>query len=198
MTKQCVKCGATLPDEARFCMTCGASQGEEPSAREALLEGDGAISQGPGDALGAGAVKIGGNVEGNVYTGLTPEMLRLFAQQFGFDPDKSDAEALQTYFKHVIFERHGLLSFQFVEPKTGKVYTQADIEDVFVGLRLTNPDAAHRTEQPKGRREMFGDHAEEIEEDTLITLADVLQRYDCFLLRGKPGPVPHPRGAVDG
>ena len=187
MTKPCVKCGANLPDEARFCMTCGAPQAGEPSAKEALLEGNGAISQGHGDALGAGAVKIGGNVGGNVYTGLTPEMLRLFARQFGFDPNASDADALQTYFRHVIFERHGLLSFQFVEPKTGKVYTQADIEDVFVGLRLTNPDAAHRTEQSKGRREMFGDHAEAIEEDTLITLADVLQRYDCFLLRGKPG-----------
>ena len=28
--------------------------------------------------------------------------------------------------------------------------------------------------------------AEEMPEDALITLADVLQRYDCFLLRGKP------------
>lgn len=162
-------------------------------AQQATLIGSGAISPGEGDALGEKAVKVEGSVGGDVITGsvtvneLPPDVLRLFAWQFGFDPDKSDAEALQTYFKHVTFERHGLLSFQFVEPKTGKVYTQADIEDVFVGLRLTNPDAAHRTEQPKGRREMFGDHAEEIEEDTLITLADVLQRYDCFLLRGKPG-----------
>ena len=175
---------------------CGAPQnGDMHTPAGSPLAGSGAINAGSGDALAERAVDINGNVGGYVITGdkvtinaLAPEILDLFARQFGFDPNASDAEALQMYFKHVIFERHGLLSFPFVEPKTGKVYTEANIEDVFVGLRITNPKAANRTGQSKQRSEIFGQRQEVEElEEALITLPNLLQQYPCFLLRGKPG-----------
>jgi hypothetical protein len=37
-----------------------------PGARQAEVSGDGAVAQGPGDALGAGAVKIGGDHSGTI------------------------------------------------------------------------------------------------------------------------------------
>ena len=157
--------------------------------------GNNVTNTGSGSILEAGAVQVEGSVGRDVITGtqisinaLAPEVLSLFARQFGFDPNASDAEALQMYFKHVIFERYSLLSFQFVEPKTGKVYTEANIEDVFVGLRITNPKATNRTGQSKQRSEIFGQPQEgEEPEDALITLPNLLQQYPCFLLRGKPG-----------
>jgi len=53
-------------------------------------------------------------------------------------------EELEAYFDHVILERHSKLSFLFICPETGKVYTEADVESVFVPLRMTDPDAADR------------------------------------------------------
>ncbi len=150
----------------------------------AHVEGDIHYHQ-PGQTV-ENQINVGGNY---THTELPPEVLAMFARQFGFDPEASDATALQTYFRHVIFERHGLLSFQFVEPKTGKVYTPANIEDVFVSLRLTNPEASHRADGTKlHRNEIFGARIdEETGEDALVALPDLLNRYDCFLMRGKPG-----------
>jgi len=65
--KTCSQCKTELPDEARFCLTCGAPQ---TGAAASAAARDGAIAQGAGaTALGAGAVQVGGNVGGNVITG---------------------------------------------------------------------------------------------------------------------------------
>jgi formylglycine-generating enzyme required for sulfatase activity len=123
---------------------------------------------------------VGGDITINE---LPPSVLKLFARQFGFDPDASDADALRTYFNNVIFERHSRLSFLFIEPKTGKVYTEADVESVFVPLRLTNPEAAQHK-----RGEIFAARSEAMDEAlSPATLPEILGKYDCLLLRGKPG-----------
>jgi formylglycine-generating enzyme required for sulfatase activity len=162
---------------------------EKRERYEALLEGSGAAAQGEGATAATDhSVAVGGDVSGDITINELPlAVLKLFARQFGFDPDASDADALRTYFNNVIFERHSRLSFLFIEPKTGKVYTEADVESVFVPLRLTNPEAARRTAQHK-RGEIFAARSEAMDEAlSPATLPEILGRYDCLLLRGKPG-----------
>jgi formylglycine-generating enzyme required for sulfatase activity len=159
----------------------------------AKLEGSGAVAQGAGAKAAGERGVIAEKVGGHVFTGdhvtiheLPVPVLKMFANQFGFDPEASDAEALKSYFNNVIFERHSKLSFLFIEPKTGKVYTEADIEDVFVPLQLVNPKISARNDQKHGR-EVFRQLVEGDDALSPLTLPDVLADHDCVLLRGKPG-----------
>jgi len=144
-------------------------------------------------AAGERGVAIGGNVHGNISTGdtiiheLPPQVLELFARQFGFDPAAPDAEALRSYFNNVILERHSKISFLFIRPETGRVYTEADIETVFVPLHMTDPDALERQTLLARRLERFDVRREVEEAARPITLPEVIRKYPCFLLRGKPG-----------
>jgi formylglycine-generating enzyme required for sulfatase activity len=168
---------------------------EEQDRYRALLEGSGAVAQGEGAMAAEQRAAIARDVGGHVVTGdhvsineLPPSVLRLFAREFGFDPAASEADALRTYFNNVIFERHSRLSFLFIEPQTGKVYTEADVESVFVPLRLTTAEASRRAAQYKHRREVFASLSEDMEEALApVALAEILERYDCLMLRGKPG-----------
>jgi len=163
---------------------------EKRERYEAQLKGSGAVAQGEGaTAASDHSVAVGGDVGGDITINeLPPAVLRLFARQFGFDLEASDADALRTYFNNVIFERHSRLSFLFIEPKTGKVYTEADVESVFVPLRLTNPDAARRAARYKRHGEVFAALSEEMDEAlSPATLPEILGKHDCLLLRGKPG-----------
>jgi formylglycine-generating enzyme required for sulfatase activity len=161
----------------------------------AKVAGSGAVAQGEGATAAGARAAIARDVAGHLITGdgvtiheLPPAMLALFARQFGFDPHASDAEALRAYVNHVIFERHSRLSFLFIEPQTGKVYTEADVERVFVPLRLTAPQTARRAAQNRQRHERFAARSEAMEEASApVTLPDLLKAYDCLLLRGKPG-----------
>ena len=140
--------------------------------------------------VGDSNVTITGDVQGDVrvVNELPPQVLELFARQFGFDPAASDATALKTYFEHVVLERHSKLSFLFIRPETGKVYTEADVETVFVPLRLTDPQALQRQARTTRRMERFDRLPPDMEEAARpIALPEVLARYPCVLLRGKPG-----------
>jgi formylglycine-generating enzyme required for sulfatase activity len=79
--KHCSQCNIELPDDARFCLNCGAAQGAA-SGMAARVEGSGAVAQEQGVAAGAGGVAIGGDVHGNVYVGPPPqdaaEALRIY------------------------------------------------------------------------------------------------------------------------
>jgi len=161
---------------------------------QALFVGPGAVvAQGERATAvgerGVAAGSVGGHViigDGVVVNELPRQVLDLFARQFGFDLSTPDADALQAYFNHVILERHSKLSFLFIRPETGKVYTEGDvdIETVFVPLRLINPEAAKQ----RDGLEHFERLAKEAEEAARpITLPQVLKEYPCFLLRGKPG-----------
>ena len=168
---------------------------EKQQVLVAKVAGSGASAQGAGAIAAGERAAIARDVAGNIVTGdgvtineLPPAVLKLFARQFGFDPQASDADALRAYFNNVIFERHSQLSFLFIEPQTGKVYTEADVESVFVPLRLTVPETARRAAQYKQHRELFAAPSEEMEEALApVTLPKLLQEYDCLLLRGKPG-----------
>ena len=115
-------------------------------------------------------------------------MLDLFARHFGFDPQADDATALKTYFENVVFEKHSKLSFLFIRPETGKVYTEADVETVFVPLKMTDPESMARQAQLARRMERFDRMSREMEEAARpITLQEILNKYPCLMLRGKPG-----------
>lgn len=169
---------------------------EKWQAVQTTLTGSGAIAQGKGaKAAGERGVAIGGNVGGSVVTGshniineFPPQMLALFARQFGFDPTASDAEALTMYFNNVVLERHSKLSFLFIRPETGKVYTEADVETVFVSVEMVDTSAVKRQAKLAHQMERFDRLRPEGEEAARpLALTEILQKYPCFLLRGKPG-----------
>jgi formylglycine-generating enzyme required for sulfatase activity len=169
---------------------------EKRAALLAALSGSGTVAVGErAVAAGERGVGIGGSVTGHVVTGdhvvineLPRQVLELFARQFGFDPSASDAEALRAYFDNVVFEKHSKLSFLFIRPETGKVYTEADIETVFVPLRMTNPEAEKRPFRLSRALEKFGRQPDDVAEAMQpVTLPDILDEYSCFMLRGKPG-----------
>ncbi|MCP4543638.1 MAG: SUMF1/EgtB/PvdO family nonheme iron enzyme [Chloroflexi bacterium] len=168
---------------------------EKQSVLLAALSGSGAIAQGEGaKAAGEGAV-IARDVVGHVITGdnvviteLPQAVLELFARQFGFDHTADDAGALRAYFNNVVFEKHSKLSFLFIRPETGKVYTEADIETVFVPLRITDPEATARQFRVSRQLERFDRMPDEMTEAVQpVTLPEILSKYPCVLLRGKPG-----------
>ena len=144
--------------------------------------------QGSAAATG-GSIAIAGS--GNVVVNELPrEVLELFARQFGFDPNASDGDAVKAYFDLVVFKRHSKLSFSFVRPERGEVYTESDVEveRVFVPLRMTDPDALERQARLARHMESYRGLPREVEEAARpITLPELVNKYRCFLLRGKPG-----------
>jgi hypothetical protein len=63
--KHCTQCKTELPDEARFCMICGAAQEAVPGT-SARAQHDGAVDQEKGMVAGARGVAIGGSVRSSV------------------------------------------------------------------------------------------------------------------------------------
>jgi hypothetical protein len=174
---KCPACQTELPDQARFCFSCGAPVSGSAALQQVTSVGDHDIS-------------VTGGVQGGIHVvnELPPRVLDLFARQFGFDPQADDATALKTYFENVVFEKHSKLSFLFIRPETGKVYTEADVETVFVPLKMTDPETMARQVQLARRMERFDRMPREMEEAAHpITLQEILIKYPCFMLRGKPG-----------
>ena len=68
---------------------------EKRERYEALLEGSGAVAQGESaTAASDHSVAVGGDVGSDITINeLPPAVLKLFARQFGFDPDASGAGA---------------------------------------------------------------------------------------------------------
>jgi hypothetical protein len=63
--KHCTQCKTGLPDEARFCTSCGAAQEAVPDT-SACTERDGVVDQEEGISAGARGVAIGGSVRSSV------------------------------------------------------------------------------------------------------------------------------------
>ncbi|RLC75405.1 MAG: hypothetical protein DRI81_12075, partial [Chloroflexi bacterium] len=97
--KHCPQCNTQLPDDARFCLNCGAPQ---EGVSQTTVSGDGAIAQGPGAvAAGAGGAAVGGDVHGDVIIGELPQ----------------DPADLRTAYLNHLFETAGALSLSGIDPK---------------------------------------------------------------------------------
>ncbi len=174
MTKQCVKCGADLPDEARFCMTCGAPQAGAPPATEALLAGDGGISQGSGDGIGAGGVKVGGNVGGDVVTGKKETHYHGIA---GAKP----AQLREAYLHHVMATA-GRVSLSGIDPKaTSEREAQLSLSAVYTGMLTLTPEESERMKNNDHLPEALG------RETRRLSIVAQLDRHPRLVLLGDPG-----------
>ncbi len=73
-------------------------------------------------------------------TELSAAYLRALVEDRGLDPDKSDAQAMEDYLRHVR-EMHNRISFLFIKPagRPGQVSTEAELEAVFVPLQVEDP-----------------------------------------------------------
>ena len=96
--KNCPQCHTQLPDDARFCLNCGAPQ---EGGLQTRVEGSGAIAQAGGVAAGAGGAAVGGDVHGDVIVGERPQ----------------DPTDLRTAYLNHLFETAGALSLSGIDPK---------------------------------------------------------------------------------
>jgi hypothetical protein len=113
--------------------------------------------------------------------------LRALLDSRGLVPDKPDTQALEEYVNHLL-EAHSHISFLFIKlaGRRSRVRTEAELETVFVPLRVQDPEAEERLH----RREADL-HPEDLEREAKraqpVTINEVLGRYPVFLLKGFPG-----------
>jgi formylglycine-generating enzyme required for sulfatase activity/energy-coupling factor transporter ATP-binding protein EcfA2 len=164
--KACPQCGAELPDQARFCLTCGAPQESAPSA-QARVEGSGAIAQGDeAVAAGAGGVAVGGDVYGDIVVGTReqdPVILR------------------GRYLAEVAAEANRLpwasLDPDYADPSRGE---SLGLADVYVALDTTQLE---RVESEDELRSFLARQ----DEARRIPAQEMLNRDAHLLLLGDPG-----------
>jgi len=166
---KCPQCGRELPDDARFCLECGAPQRGAAGA-QARVEGSGAAAQGGGVAAGAGGVAVGGDVHGNIYVG---------------PPPRDAAEALRIY-RRVLLSTCRHLPLRGVDlgasDPTG-AQQRFDLARVYVDLDTRTHVAVSREERRKREPAMPG---EERETRPLKALEATIANRRLVLL-GDPG-----------
>ncbi|MBN1889888.1 MAG: SUMF1/EgtB/PvdO family nonheme iron enzyme, partial [Thermoflexales bacterium] len=90
-----------------------------------------------------------------------------------------------TAINRLVLKRYNKLSFQFIRSHRDKGATEADIENVFVPLRMTNPDAMASPTWLIPPTEYRQSPRADISH--LATLPSLLRKYQCLLLRGQTG-----------
>ena len=101
--------------------------------------------------------------------------------------DSDESKALARYRQH-IEAKHSQLSFLFVQPRTREATQTAELEAVFVPLQVHDPEQQERTRRAMERRIPRGElTSAEREGLKPQTINDLLPRYPCLLLMGKPG-----------
>jgi formylglycine-generating enzyme required for sulfatase activity/predicted ATPase len=173
--KRCVQCNTELPDDARFCLQCGAPQRTAPGA-QARVEGDGAIAQQGATAAGAGGAAVGGDVHGDVIVGERPP---------------GPAELRLAYLNH-LFETVSALSLSGIDPKAasdyatqGRAQARLNLGAVYTALLTLTPEEC---EQIDGRATFAPEMRERPggERRRLSALAQ-LDRHSRLVLLGDPG-----------
>jgi formylglycine-generating enzyme required for sulfatase activity len=166
--KTCPQCKKELPDDACFCMRCGAALG----GAQATVAGAGAVAQGAGAvAAGAGGVAVGRDVHGNIYVG---------------PPPKDHAEALAIY-RRVVAQACGQLPLRGVDvgaadPTTGQ--KPLGLANVYVDLDTrTHVELAQAQKKKRGQeRSIPGER-----ESRLVTALEATIANRRLVLLGDPG-----------
>ena len=169
--KQCLQCGKELPDEARFCLNCGAPQeGAAPAGSMARVEGDGAIAQLGGVAAGRAGMAIG---KVDVVIGERP-----------LDP----AALRRAYLNH-LFETVSALSLSGIDPKAAsdpQGRARLNLGAVYTALLTLSPEECERAyptdaREERGRLELMG------REIRRLSALAQLDRHARLVLLGDPG-----------
>ena len=132
--KKCSRCEADLPDNARFCLNCGASQTRDSGPTvQAELPGSGAIAQDHSVAAGKGGVAVRENVQGHVVIaqeGATVVIGEAPVEMTAVDRDS----ALGRYLRHVI-SRNRYLQLQGI--RSGGRLVHIELDRIYIALRAT-------------------------------------------------------------
>ncbi|HQM15489.1 MAG TPA: SUMF1/EgtB/PvdO family nonheme iron enzyme [Anaerolineae bacterium] len=172
--KTCPQCNTQLPDEARFCLACGAAQ--SGAATSAAVR-DGAIAQGAGaTALGAGAVQAH-DVGGDVVTGTKTETH--YHGTTGPDPAELEAAYL-----HHLLETAGQLSLSGIDPKVAsEAEARLELSAVYTALLTLTPEECERLNT---KRDCPPEALERGAGKRLSVVAQ-LERHPRLVLLGEPG-----------
>jgi len=161
--KHCPQCNTKLPDDARFCLNCGAPQ---EGVSQTTVSGDGAIAQGPGAvAAGAGGAAVGGDVHGDVIVGERPQ----------------DPTDLRTAYLNHLFETAGALSLSGIDPKAAsEAEARLNLGAVYTSLLTLTSEECERL-QARERLAPMG------REQRRVSALTQLDRQPRLVLLGDPG-----------
>jgi formylglycine-generating enzyme required for sulfatase activity/predicted ATPase len=180
--KRCSQCQAELPDEARFCLQCGAPQGGVASF-QAQVEGSGAVAQQGARAAGERGV-VTERLTGPVSTGDHSRSVQAetYIEQQVSGSNPTDPEALRSAYLNHLYERVRRVALSGIDPEAAsKAEARLNLGAVYTALRtLTREECDHLNRErclpePVGR-----------EERRLSALAQ-LDRHARLVLLGDPG-----------
>ncbi len=141
----------------------------------ARLSGSGAIAQGPdAKAVGEKGVMVGGNMQGDIVTGVKVEFALPGSKPLPLD------EAIQRYLDNLI-AAHQHLRLQGI--RAGSQPLSVALEKVYVSLTAVDKRLPQSTQQDKMRR----DAEDTLHEPGYLTIASALRRYRRLVIIGDPG-----------
>jgi formylglycine-generating enzyme required for sulfatase activity len=177
--KRCPQCETELPDQARFCWNCGASQEAAPGV-QATVAGSGAAAQQGGIAAGAGGIAVGRDVLGSIFHvyQVAPGRTRLSEDEF--------ERVLNDYLGWVLREHgrarlHGLQSLQ----DTGPI--NRPLSAVYVSLVARHRPAVAPGDLTRRGRRARGQEPGEMAEPRPVDMADLLTLGDRVAIVGGAG-----------
>ena len=187
--KKCLQCGTELPDNARFCLNCGASQtGDARPTVQAQLPGSGAIAQKDSVAAGALGVAVGRDVKGDVIVIADPNLLWQTIRRK--PPAEELRQATERYLTHLV-DRYRYLSFRGMGV-SDRVPLRLPLVEMYVPLKA-------RIEMPKGetwarKLRLAGRQVSEEEAEAMgarlsepTPVLDLFREHDGLIILGDPG-----------
>jgi formylglycine-generating enzyme required for sulfatase activity/energy-coupling factor transporter ATP-binding protein EcfA2 len=132
--KTCPQCKTELPDQARFCLNCGAAQDTALPGATARVDGSGGAAQHGGVAAGQNGVAVGQDVKGHVIVA-GGDVTIVEGELPVETPAVADQEsALAHYLRHII-SRNRYLRLQGI--RSGGKLVHIELEQIYITLRAT-------------------------------------------------------------
>jgi formylglycine-generating enzyme required for sulfatase activity len=158
------------------------------SIKQAELTGSGSIAQGEGDAMGAGAVKVTGDVVGNIISGT-----QIINHYHGASEGQGKAEIARQVAGYLLWlrERTSSIELRGIEKAGGAPVVQLPLETAYVPLRAKamprlGEEPRSGTRLPSPMREP-SDDVQSKESDNDIALNEVLGLGNRLVIIGGSG-----------